>query len=239
MTGMGLRTPRSDGPGVPSLRPSLLDRVMTSGPVRRVFRFPAVQRALLPARGDRAVHKFIRYSMVSGVAIAISSVTILVCAGLLHLSGILSNTIGALAATPASYELNRKWAWGKHGKSHLWKEVVPFWVLTVVGFLASTGTVAIADSVCNSHHIKGIQRGLIIDAASLFAYGVVWVVKFVVFNTLVFAGPSGRSFAPQGADGDGALEPALSGAGRQPGPDVGTGSSGEPLTVLEAQRPRY
>lgn len=167
-------------------RATVLDRVRRSGPVDRLFRTPLVERLLSPARGTGAVHKFIRYSMVSAVAIGISQVTILVCTWLFHLSGVASNAIGAVASTPASYELNRKWAWGKHGKSHLWREVVPFWSLTIAGLVASTGTTALADSELGSHHVIGLERSLIIMAASLFAWGVIWVAKFVIFNRLVF-----------------------------------------------------
>ena len=146
-----------------------------------------MDRVLSPTRGDRSVHRFIRYSLVSVVAIVISQVTILVCAWVFGLSGIVANTIGAVAATPASYELNRKWAWGKSGKSHMWREVVPFWSLTLLGWLASTGTVEIADSMAKSHGVSGLGRAVAIMGASLFAYGVVWIVKFVIFNHIVFA----------------------------------------------------
>jgi putative flippase GtrA len=151
-----------------------------------VLRAPIVNRALSPSRGDGALPRFIRYSLVSGVAIVISQVTILICTWLFGLSGIAANTIGALAATPASYELNRKWAWGKTGKSHIWREMVPFWSLTLLGWLASTGTVEVADSMAKSHHVVGLGRSAAIMGASLFAYGVVWIVKFVIFNHLVF-----------------------------------------------------
>jgi putative flippase GtrA len=151
-----------------------------------VLRIPIVNRVLSPSRGDGALPRFIRYSLVSGVAIVISQLTILICTWLFGLSGIAANTIGALAATPASYELNRKWAWGKSGKSHVWREMVPFWSLTLLGWLASTGTVEIADSMAKSHHVVGLGRSVAIMGASLFAYGVVWIVKFVIFNRLVF-----------------------------------------------------
>ncbi|HEX2117654.1 MAG TPA: hypothetical protein VHF91_00595, partial [Acidimicrobiales bacterium] len=36
------------------------------------------------------------------------------------------------------YYLNRKWAWGKKGKSHLMKEIVPFWSLALLGLIFST-----------------------------------------------------------------------------------------------------
>ena len=164
----------------------MYDRLRSAALLRAVLRWPAVDRVLSPTRGDRPVHKFIRYSMVSVVAIVISQVTILVCAWVFGLSGIAANTIGAVMATPAWYKLNRKWAWGKSGKSHMWREVVPFWSLTLLGWLASTGTVEIADSMAKSHGVSGLGRALAIMGASLFAYGVVWIVKFVIFNRLVF-----------------------------------------------------
>jgi putative flippase GtrA len=166
-------------------RTSLYDRLRQAPAVRRLLDSSLGQRVL--PRGDTSMHRFIRYSMVSAVAIVISQVTILVCAWVFGLSGIAANTIGALTATPASYELNRKWAWGKSGKSHMWREVVPFWVLTLIGWLASTGTVALADSLAKSHGVTGLPRALAIMGASLFAYGVVWIVKFIVFNRIVFA----------------------------------------------------
>jgi putative flippase GtrA len=165
---------------------SLYERLRQAPFVRRVLRLPLVERILLPARGDRNIHKFIRYSMVSAVAIVISQAVILVCTWAFGFSGIAANTVGSAAATPASYELNRKWAWGRHGKSHLWKEVVPFWSLTILGFLASTGTTQLADTMTHRDHVTGLARSLAIMAASLFAWGVVWVAKFVIFNRLVF-----------------------------------------------------
>ncbi|HTW08840.1 MAG TPA: GtrA family protein [Acidimicrobiales bacterium] len=180
-------------------RRTLLDRLMATRATRRALRFGPIQRVLSPARGDRVIHTFIRYSMVSGVAIVISQAAILICTALFHSSGILANTIGAVMATPASYELNRKWAWGKHGKSHMFKEVAPFWALTLLGFLGSTGTVELADNMCRSHHVVGLTRSVAIMGASLFAYGVVWVAKFVIFHYVVFRSDSGSGPAPAGA----------------------------------------
>lgn len=174
-------------------RTSLYERLRQSPSVRRVLHTSVVQRCLQPTQGDGSVHKFIRYSMVSAVAVVISQVTILICAWVFGLSGIAANTIGAVVATPASYELNRKWAWRKGGKSHLWREVVPFWGLTIVGWLASTGTVEIADSLCKSHGVTGLARAVAIMFASLFAYGVVWIGKFFLFNRLIFATGNGAA----------------------------------------------
>lgn len=176
---------------MPTKRPSTYERLSQSSWMRRILEFRLVRFALKPARGDTSFNRFVRYSLVSGVAIVISQATILICTWIFGLSGIAANTIGALAATPASYELNRKWAWGKHGKSHLWREVVPFWSLSLLGFLASTGTVQLADNFTKAQHIVGLPRSLVLMGASLFAYGIVWVLKFVVFNRLFISADSG------------------------------------------------
>jgi putative flippase GtrA len=184
---------------------------------------------LRPAQGDGSVHRFIRYSMVSAVALIISQVTILVCAWVFGLSGIAANTIGAVVATPASYELNRKWAWRKGGKSHLWREVAPFWALTIIGWLASTGTVEIADSLCKSHGVTGLARAVAIMGASLFAYGVVWIGKFFLFNRLIFATPS-TTGGVAGTDGIARPDPGRVDAAADvpsPGVPVATGTGFE------------
>jgi hypothetical protein len=108
------------------------------------------------------------------------------------------------ARSRSSYELNRKWAWRKGGKSHLWREVVPFWALTIIGWLASTGTVEIADSLCKSHGVTGLARAVAIMGASLFAYGVVWIGKFFLFNRLIFVTPNADPATDEVA-GDAAL----------------------------------
>lgn len=186
-------------------RTTLYERMSRSTGLKRVLDTPFVELALRPARGDGSFNRFVRYSLVSAVAIIISQTTILICAWLFGLSGIAANTIGAVVATPASYELNRKWAWRIGGKSHLWREVVPFWALTIIGWLASTGTVEIADNLCNSHGIAGLTRALAIMGASLFAYGVVWIGKFFLFNRVIFAtGSAAEDEEPGSVNGDGA-----------------------------------
>ena len=42
-----------------------------------------------------------------------------------------------------AYYLNRAWVWGKRGKSHLTKEVVPFWAFAFSGLVLSTIIVAL------------------------------------------------------------------------------------------------
>jgi putative flippase GtrA len=224
-------------------RVAVYQRIVRTRLAKRVLSFPAIERVLLPTRGDSSVHKFIRYTMVSGVAVVISQVTLVLCTGIFGLSAILSNTVAAIVSTPASYELNRKWAWGKSGKSHLWKEVAPFWAFSLIGYLGSTGTVQLADTMTKSHGVHGLPRVLAIMGAQLFAYGLVWIVKFLVFNRIVFAVKTERADGGAGADsvgrvsGNGAGVP-MSGAASTVGSNgsgAGPAQNGQPQNGLNGQ----
>src|SRR5213082_2162840 len=85
--------------------------------------------------------KLVRYTMVSVISVIVSE---------LHWAARWSNVTAVAVATVPSYELNRKWAWGKHGKSHLWKEVVPFWILAFIGLAFSTWAADYAESSVKS-----------------------------------------------------------------------------------------
>ncbi|HUS62317.1 MAG TPA: GtrA family protein, partial [Acidimicrobiales bacterium] len=82
--------------------------------------------------------KAIRYTLVSIIAFAVFEMSLFVLLGLLHWSArdatILANVIGGVP----SYYLNRRWAWGKRGRSHLMREVVPFWALAFISLAFST-----------------------------------------------------------------------------------------------------
>lgn len=130
--------------------------------------------------------KLFRYSMTSVVAVIVSNACILFFVGALNMGVILASTLSTTIATIPSYQLNRKWAWGKDGKSHMWKEVIPFWALAVLGWAFSTVAVAIADSFAKHHDLEHATRTLLIGAVYFGAFGVLWVGKFVVFNRLMF-----------------------------------------------------
>jgi putative flippase GtrA len=123
--------------------------------------------------------KPILYSLVSVVAVVVSQSTLVFCHAVLDLSAVWSNIIAVSAGTVPSYTLNRSWVWGKKGKSHLWREVIPFWALSFLGLGLSTLTVAIVERINDST--------LAISAANLGAFGVLWVGKFLLLHYVLFA----------------------------------------------------
>ncbi|MEY2470844.1 MAG: hypothetical protein QOK28_173 [Actinomycetota bacterium] len=129
--------------------------------------------------------KAIKYTLVSVISVIVTQIALLGLQ-LLHMSPVAANLAACTIGGVPSYYLNRRWAWGKSGKSHLWKEVVPFWTLNFIGIGFSTGCVAIADHWSLSHHYSHLVRSLLNNAANLGAFGVLWVGKFLAFNKLMF-----------------------------------------------------
>lgn len=96
------------------------------------------------------------------------------------------NVLATTITTLPAYYLNRNWTWRKSGKSHLWREVVPFWVIAFISLVISTVAVGItAHNADRLTHSK-LYRSLLINAANLVTYGSIWIVKFILFNKYMF-----------------------------------------------------
>ncbi len=129
--------------------------------------------------------KIFRYSMVSVISTAVSLFAIFVVYGVLHLWGEVASTVfGNFVATFPSYWLNRKWAWGKHGRSHMLKEVVPFWIMAAAGIAFSILWAALARHVSIKYDLGHWETTVVVLAANVMSFAVFWVLKLLVFNRL-------------------------------------------------------
>jgi putative flippase GtrA len=97
-----------------------------------------------------------------------------------------SNFIASVVFIPPSYVMNRRWAWGRKGRSHWLKEVLPFWLLALTGLLLSSysavAAAALSRHITRSRHVAT----LFIEAANLLTWGVIWVVRFLVLHKFLF-----------------------------------------------------
>ncbi len=129
--------------------------------------------------------KIFRYSMVSVISTAVSLVVIALVYGVFHIWTEVPSTIfGNFVATFPSYWLNRKWAWGKQGKSHFMKEVVPFWVMAAAGIAFSIIGAAIARHISVKHGLSHFDTTVLVLVANVMSFAIFWVLKLVVFNKL-------------------------------------------------------
>jgi putative flippase GtrA len=134
--------------------------------------------------------QMIRYTMVSVVSTAVSFGVLAIVFGALHLFNEIGSTVFAnTVATVPSYFLNRQWVWGKSGRSHLMKEIVPFWVMSAVGIVVSIGGAAVARHIGIAHHLSHFDQTLVVLAANVISFGLFWVLKYMLYNRLFHVHP--------------------------------------------------
>jgi putative flippase GtrA len=142
-------------------------------------------RHLWERRDTPAARHLVKYAMVSIVSTIVSFSVLFVVFGVLKLWGEVVSTVvaNAVAAVPAYY-LNRMWVWGKGGRSHLTKEVLPFWSLTAIGIFVSIFGAAGAKHIGQVHHLDHLEQTVLVLTANLVSFGVFWVLKFLIFGRI-------------------------------------------------------
>ncbi len=129
--------------------------------------------------------RLFRFTMVSVVSTAVSFGVLAIVFGVFRLWGEVASTVFANSvATVPSYYLNRKWVWGKSGRSHLVKEVIPFWCMSALGITVSIFGAALARHIGTVHHFSHPEQTALVLFANVVSFGVFWVLKFLVFNRL-------------------------------------------------------
>jgi putative flippase GtrA len=129
--------------------------------------------------------KLIRYTAVSAISALTSLVILTLVFGVLQLWSEVPSVLFAnvLAGIP-SYILNRRWVWGKSGRSHIWREVLPFWVMSLSGIGFALFTATLARGFAQSHHLHHLTRTVLVVGANVSAFAIVWLLKFIVLNRL-------------------------------------------------------
>jgi putative flippase GtrA len=145
----------------------------------------SVRHALVEKIGARDIGKVLRYGTISVVATVISLSGLFIFYRWIGLSPTWSNITATCIATVPYYYLNRRWVFKKSGRSHLTKEVLPFWTIAFVSLILSTLSVKFAGAQVHAISSKNV-RGAILVAANLATYGILWIAKFVVFNRYLF-----------------------------------------------------
>ncbi len=142
--------------------------------------------------------KKLRFAMVSVVAIAVSQFTLIVCYGIFGLDEkkkVVSLAIAFITSTIASYALNRRWVWGRSGRSHFWKEVAPFWGIGIGQFLISVPFITWGVHQVEKETDNHVVRTLSLLFFSLVVYGAMWIGKFLFFERVLFADRSSERAA--------------------------------------------
>lgn len=136
-------------------------------------------------RDTPEARKLFKYTMVSVITTVFSNVVLIVVYGLLHLWGEVTSTVFANAlATIPSYHLNRKWAWGKQGRSHMAKEIIPFWTMAATGIAFAMVGAAVVRHVSIANNLGHTVTSILVVLANICSFAIFWVLKLLLFNRL-------------------------------------------------------
>ena len=146
-----------------------------------------------PERFTDRFRKLIRYSAVSLISVATSQLALVALFYFANWSARPANIGACVAGGIPSYFLNRRWVWGKSGRSHMLREVTPFWVLTLAGLALSTWLAGFAGSFGEDHFDSRLVQTALVSGAGFMAFGSLWILKFIAFNRFMFRTDSGTT----------------------------------------------
>ena len=157
------------------------------------LRASTVSRTLdapVPPAASSLLGRLTRCMSVSVITTVLSLVLIVMGTTVLGLAPMTANVIATAIATVPSYSLNRRWTWGRTDRSDLWREVVPFWVLSFCGLALSTITVGMANAWASHLQLAPVLVTASILVGHLGGFGLLWVVQFVILDRILFARPA-------------------------------------------------
>ena len=129
----------------------------------------------------------LKFGLVSGFNVVCHQVVFFVFRQVFDFGDVTANVVAAVITAVPAFVLSRIWVWPLSGLD--WrKQVVPFWVIAILGVGVSSLMVAGASQISEST--------LIVQGASFVGYFLIWVVKFFVLDKFVFASNS-QSSEPQ------------------------------------------
>ena len=140
----------------------------------------SVTTILPPARAFLAEHgaKLVRYCGVSVVNVIFGQALLAFCLAVLDLRAVPSQVIAAMVSAIPAYVLTRRWVWKQSGRDSLRNEVLPFWAMALMGLVFAVSSIALVEQIT--------ENTLALMFTSLVAYGVVWVAKYFVLDTLMW-----------------------------------------------------
>ncbi len=130
-----------------------------------------------------------RFTAGSAVAAVISEVAFILLYGPLGAGPRVAGVVAFLAGAIPNWGLNRRWTWRRRGRPRLGREVLPYLAVVVCTAVAATALGGVADGwVRGLAAPRSVQVGLV-GMAFMLPYGAVFLLKFMLFERLVFSDP--------------------------------------------------
>ncbi|WP_327638797.1 GtrA family protein [Kribbella sp. NBC_00482] len=120
-----------------------------------------------------------KYSASSVIATVVSQVAFALCYWF-GTAAIVATLVAWLAGAIPNYVLNRRWTWGRSGQK------LPYTIIVVGSAVTAIVVTSVTDRLVQpleSH----LWKTVLVSGSYLGTYAVLFIVKFVLFDRLVFA----------------------------------------------------
>jgi putative flippase GtrA len=157
--------------------------------------------------------RFIRFVGVAVASLATSEVTLALCDAAFHLTAIPAAVISWFTGAVVSYVLSR-WAWERKGKPDLLREMLPFWIISVVVVVILTLSTKLGYAIATDHHLHGVSHAAVVGGIYFIANCITFLARFVIFHYMLFADRHAAKAAESSPSGDDAEAVAAVATGR-------------------------
>lgn len=140
--------------------------------------------------------RFGRYTGASVVAVLVSELVFVAAYGPLGTSSGIAIVAGFISGLIPKYLLCRNWAWRRKGQSKVGREVVPYVAVSISGAVFAYYLTEFLEDYVRSVAAGSLQVFLM-AMAFLVSQGLFFVVKFVLFDQLVFTDRRRPSAVPR------------------------------------------
>ncbi|MQA16796.1 MAG: hypothetical protein GEV09_22465 [Pseudonocardiaceae bacterium] len=142
---------------------------------------------------SRLLRLFPRFAAGSAVAFGCSEVTFLLLFGLLGASAALSGGVAFLAGAVPNFLLQRYWTWKRSGRIAVRGELLPYLAVIAVNGLLATAITAGVDRLFATALQHHGARTALLGATFAACYVLLYVLKFVLLDRLVFGAEEARA----------------------------------------------
>jgi putative flippase GtrA len=132
----------------------------------------------------RIAVRFTRFTAGSVVALATSELALVLCYGTGWLGTTAASAVAFFAGAIPNYVLNRQWVWGRRGRPKVRAELIPYVAISIAALVAGALATGLAARLAPG---DVSIRVTVVAAAYVAATGLLFVVKFVVYERFVFA----------------------------------------------------
>lgn len=143
------------------------------------------------------MRKLVRYAAVSAVASTVSLTILGILVGTSTLSPGWANIVATAVGTIPSFELNRRWVWGKAGRRSFSAEIGPYCGLSFSGLALSTIAVSLASRWATVAGFSVGARTLVAEGANVATFGTLWLMQYALADRFLF-----RAGADVGVEGE-------------------------------------